>query len=249
MENITNKLELRKYLESNSNEVGIRYCVDWLKKRKQEKNIEYQLSEFECKSLCFPSILYIEKRFGIGSYNKITEMANLKLRYSYKDNIKYDNEELEIICDTREQNLLSFKNIQIEKLDYGDYYCHNGNNPVSIERKSLVDLVGTISQGYNRFKKEIERCKADNNYLIVIIEEKYNHLLSFSYLPHMKMVRASETFILHRIRSLIQEYPFTIQFLSVDGRKESSRAIEKIFNIKDNIQTIDLQWLYNKKIL
>ena len=248
MDKITKKSELRKYLESESKDKSIEYCIEWLKDRKIEKKIEYQLSEFECKSLCFPSVSYIQKKFGSEIYKDITEKAGLMQRYVYDKNIVFNDKELEIICDTREQNILSFKNIQIAKLDYGDYYSNN-DNAISIERKSLVDLVGTISQGYARFKKEIDRCRLDNNYLIVVIEEKYNNLLSFSYLPHMKMVRAKETFILHRIRDLIQSNPMNLQFLCVDGRKESVRVIEKIFNIKDNIRTIDLQWAYNNKIL
>lgn len=244
-----NKNNLKEYLQSKSEEEGIKYCENWLKRRKEYKSLEYQLSEFECKSLCFPSIAYIEKTFGMGSYNKICENVGLKVKYNYHCKLELENKELEIICDTREQNLLRFKNIQIEKLDYGDYYCHTGNNPVSIERKSLIDLVGTISQGYERFQKEIDRCKADNNYLIVVIEEKYSNLLSFSYLPHMKRVQASEIFVLHRIRELLLKYPKNLQFLCVDGRKESVRVIEDIFKITNNIREIDLQWAYNGKML
>ncbi len=248
MDNIKTKPELKKYLESVSQADGLEYLKSWLSNRKLEKNMVYAPSEFECKSLLFPSIKYFHKFYGTGSYELMCLQLGLTLKYKYDKLINIDDKELEIICDTREQNLLSFKNIQVAKLDYGDYYCHNGNNPVSIERKSLIDLVGTISQGYERFKKEIERCRKDNNYMVVVIEEKYNNLLSFSYLPHMKKVRAKETFILHRIRDLIQEHPY-VQFLCVDGRKESARIIEKIFNIKNDIREIDLQWSYNNKLI
>lgn len=246
MDNIKNKTELKKYLETVSIEEGINYLESLLLKRKQTKNLIYAPSEFECKSLVFPSIKSLNKIYGLNSYEKICNKLQLILKYKYNIKLDIDDKNLEIICDTREQNLLSFGNIQIEKLNYGDYYCNTGNNPVFIERKSLIDLVGTISKGYERFKREIDRCSKDNNYLIVVIEEKYNNLLSFSYLPHMRMVKATETFILHRIRDLIQEYP-CIQFICIDGRKESARIIEKIFNIKNNIREIDLQWEYDNK--
>lgn len=42
--------------------------------------------------------------------------------------------------------------------------------PISIERKSLSDLVGTLSKGYKRFKKEIIRAKENNIQLIILIE-------------------------------------------------------------------------------
>lgn len=243
-----NKNNLKKYLELKSKEEGLKYCENWLKRRKEYKSLEYQLSEFECKSLCFPSISYIEKTFGIGSYNRICHNVELKLKYNYDRKLELQNKELEIICDTREQNLLKFSNIQIEKLDYGDYTIED-NKGIYIERKSLIDAIGTLSQGYDRFIKEIERCKNDKNYLIVVIEEKYNNLLSFSYLPHMKRIQASEAFILHRIRELLQKYPLNLQFLCVDGRKESVRIIENIFKISENIRNIDLQWTYNEKLL
>ena len=59
------------------------------------------------------------------------------------------------------------------KLDVGDYGClyQNGQEaPLYFERKSLSDLFGTLGKGHRRFKREIERAKASNATLVMLIE-------------------------------------------------------------------------------
>ena len=83
-----------------------------------------------------------------------------------------------VIQDTREQLPLEFKHdliteIQVMKLDVGDYCVKfkNGYIPnVRFERKSIGDLVGTLTSGHERFDKEIERSKNFDVRLIIIIE-------------------------------------------------------------------------------
>ena len=86
-----------------------------------------------------------------------------------------------IISDTREQMGLDFKDIEgIESVEelalpYGDYTALVNKRPIPIvfERKSFSDLWGTMTGGYERFKKEMERAKTDNVKLILIIEGSY----------------------------------------------------------------------------
>ena len=65
-----------------------------------------------------------------------------------------------IIIDTREQLPLwdpdKFHIIR-QKLDEGDYTTENLLNKAHIERKSGIDLYGSIIQGHDRFRKEILR--------------------------------------------------------------------------------------------
>ena len=46
--------------------------------------------------------------------------------------------------------------------------------PIVYERKGFGDLWGTMTSGYERFKKEMERAKADNMKLILAIEGSYS---------------------------------------------------------------------------
>jgi ERCC4-type nuclease len=65
-----------------------------------------------------------------------------------------------IIVDTREQKPLwdpAVFNVIKKKLDEGDYTTEDLYNKAHIERKSGIDLYGSIIQGHTRFKKEILR--------------------------------------------------------------------------------------------
>lgn len=85
---------------------------------------------------------------------------------------------LSIIIDSREQLPLQFthKSItatKVQKLDVGDYAAEFDDGyrpPVVFERKSLGDLYGTLSAGYDRFKNEIERAKVSETKIIIITE-------------------------------------------------------------------------------
>ena len=84
-----------------------------------------------------------------------------------------------ILQDTREQQPLKFKTdnvlteVMIETLSVGDYsvrYTNGLSCPVVFERKSLTDLYGTMTGGYPRFKREIQRAKDNKLELVLIIE-------------------------------------------------------------------------------
>ena len=65
-----------------------------------------------------------------------------------------------IIIDTREQlplwDDINFKLIK-KKLDEGDYTTEKLFNKAHIERKSALDLYGSLIQGHKRFSREIQR--------------------------------------------------------------------------------------------
>ena len=65
-----------------------------------------------------------------------------------------------IIIDTREQlplwDPINFKVIR-QKLDEGDYTTEKLFNKAHIERKSPMDMYGSLIQGHKRFSREIQR--------------------------------------------------------------------------------------------
>ena len=143
------------------------------------------------------------------------------------------------------------------KLDYGDYAFSSSEASCKafIERKAVGDFLATISGGYERFQREIQRSVDDEANLIVIVEQKLSKILYFNQqrkkntggLVYGK-VKATPEFIFHRVRSLCQQYP-SIQFLFVDGKTESSRVIEKIFTSGCIHKKVDLQLAYDTKKL
>ncbi|MDO8609360.1 MAG: ERCC4 domain-containing protein [bacterium] len=246
LDNFKDKKNLKKYLELNK-EIGLEYLTNWLKTRKQLKNLEFGPSHFELRALQYPGIKYIEEFYGQGVYKNICEKSGLKIRYNYNQEIKFEDKNLEFVMDSREQKGLSLKDYQISTLPYGDYTIKNSN--IYIERKSIMDLIGSVTSGFDRLCREIEKCKNDNNYLIVLIEEKFQNLLSFPYLPHCKKTKVSVEYLHHNIREIYNKYPLNIQFLSVNGRLESVKILEQIFKITNNIREIDLQYEYDRNQL
>ena len=89
-----------------------------------------------------------------------------------------------LICDSREQKCLDFKGIEgVDKIEemglsFGDYNAivHDKVVPIVIERKSIGDLFGTMTQGYARFKREMERAKEANFKLILAVEGTYSEV-------------------------------------------------------------------------
>lgn len=85
---------------------------------------------------------------------------------------------MKIIIDSREQLPLHFNDtyvteVRTDCLPFGDYGCEYLNGyecPIVFERKSIPDLFGTLSKGYERFKRELEKAKQADLKLILIIE-------------------------------------------------------------------------------
>ncbi len=235
------KTNLGNWLKKVSKEEGLEYLKNWLAKRKKEKNLIYAPGQFECRSLFYPSIKFFHNFYGKYTYETICLGLGLLPRYDYNQLIKFqENKQLEFIIDSREQSLLNLPNKEIAKLDVGDYTIKNNN--IFVERKSLNDFCNTLSQGFDRFNRELERCKNDNKYLIIMVEEKFNNINSIAYLPHTKKIKATSDFIFHQARRIINDYPLNCQIVCVDGRKAAVNFIEKVFSLENDPRTIDFQY-------
>lgn len=81
---------------------------------------------------------------------------------------------LTIIEDTREQTPLDFSpfpfvTVERATLHSGDYSVKGWESQFAIERKSLADLIGTITQGHERFERELERL-CSFRYAAIVVE-------------------------------------------------------------------------------
>ena len=78
---------------------------------------------------------------------------------------------IDIIIDSREQTPWSFQTYlattRVEKIDAGDYALV-GDDKFSIERKSLDDFAGTVSTGWERFERELDRMGEFVSQVIVV---------------------------------------------------------------------------------
>jgi len=75
-----------------------------------------------------------------------------------------------ILIDTREQCPWSFHELPSETatLDTGDYSVKGLSHLVSVERKSIQDLVGCVGADRDRFKRELQRLRAYRFALVVV---------------------------------------------------------------------------------
>ena len=246
----TDKHNLKKYLESCPLSEKQRYCKNLLLKRKELKNLVYTMTEVETKSIQIPSVAYLLKLFkDIGGYYKICEKLGFKNKYIEPKNIVFKEEDKDknIIIDSREQAWLKVNHpYEIGAIKYGDYSI---NEKIYFERKSISDFISTLSGGYDRFSREIEKCGADNNFLVILVEESLSKCLVFNKLPWVnKNIKASSEFIWHRVREIIQKYNFC-QFLFSDGRVEAARLVKKLLFNEEIVKNYDLQLLYSKGML
>lgn len=244
------RTNLINHFKTLSHDEIIEITKNILKSRKVLKNLVYAPSTVELKSIIAPSILLLE-HYGI-DYNKICKEIGLITKYEYnKVNIKNVKLINKIIVDTREQTPLDLpKFVHIEKLclKVGDY-CSSQDitDKLVIERKSLSDLLGTISKGLERFCKELIRGEEKNTNILIVVESKFAQAISFNFLPHIKS-RATPEFIFNRIRELIQNYP-NIQFVFCDGRKQASNITHLALSHGKSLMDYDLQYLLEKKII
>jgi hypothetical protein len=251
-----NKTNLKNYLKSLSDRDKRTYCKDLIARRKNIKDLNYSLSQVESKSLLFPSIQYLDLIFRPdGGYYKVCEDLGLKNKFVKIEEIKDQLNNINIkniICDSREQQGLSFPDLQVEikSLNYGDYTSKLADNFVYIDRKSPQDMLGSVGkQGIDRFKREIERAFLDNAYIVMVIEYDFSKMLGFNYLPFLaRHTKATPEFIFSNLRGLYQTYS-NFQALFVENRVEAERVIPIILSNQKVYSRVDLQFLYDSSLL
>lgn len=249
------KANLKKWLESLSKEEAYKYCKDILEKRKEKKGLIYAPTQVELRSIMIPPVSYLNGVFG--GYYEECERMGFKNKHVYPSGkMVYSStygEDYKIYVDTREQRPLSFKRqSEIKTLKFGDYAfsCDKSTCNCYIERKSISDLIGTLSGGFERFCREIERAWAAEANFIVLVEESLDNCLKFNELStvYKKQTRVTPDYIFRNVRDIIQKYPF-VQFLFVHGRGVASEVVEKLFTCGCGYKNIDLQLAYDLKRL
>lgn len=239
-----NKNNLKKYIK-NFPDKGLEWSKNYLFNRKADKQLIYSPSQTELRSLFCPSVPYFESN---GGYNKICEELGYKTRYKYDVELVYNKlNNPTIIIDNREQKELRLScATEHGTLKVGDYGLKDSTDNIFVERKSLNDMVSTLSSGYERFQREIERAIQLDSYIVIMVEEDINSALSFDYLPYMRHAKAKPSFIFKRLRELLTKYPNNLQCLFVDGRIDASKILLSIFALGAQVKNLDLQYYWEK---
>lgn len=234
---------------SESSEIVHKYILEAFKRRVTKKNSKYIPSHLELKTLFLPSFIGLNKIFGsvkdfVGQLDKF----GLETKFNYNAQLSFSNVEPKILIDTREQNPLKFQGSEILKLSCGDYTTAAPlYSDVFVERKSLPDLVSTLSSGIDRFKREINRAKALNYYIVVVVEDKFSNALAWS--PQTSFSKfVNGKYIFYRIREICNEFE-NVQFVFADNRQTAGQMIKRIFQLQDQVKTVDLEYLKDFKLI
>ncbi len=253
---------LKKWIHTNPAE-GKAWAIEWLRKRKEDKGLVYAPTQVELESLSCPSMRYYD---WIGDYYLICRELGFSDRYQIaaKSTAKAVNvAQTGIICDTREQLplKLTVKTVR-STLNWGDYALAAPYSPeIRIERKSLTDMIGTLSgkqikhkriatdSPSERFERELMRAQKENGYLVMMVESPIEDALSFRDLPSIKHGKASSSHIFKNMRDLLVKYPLTWQVVFVKNHADAATKLIKIFEMGDQVRKIDLQYAIERGVL
>ncbi|SPD73775.1 conserved hypothetical protein [uncultured Desulfobacterium sp.] len=108
--------------------------------------------------------------------------------------------DFKIKIDTREQIPYWFS-MPTERgtLSVGDYSVVGFENQIAIERKALNDLIGCLTVGRDRFKKELSRAKT-LDYFAVVVEGKFSDLTCGRYRSKMNPKAAVQSLLTFSVR-------------------------------------------------
>lgn len=241
--NFISKSNLRQWLKRQDIETAQNYCKGLLEKRIKDKEAKFAFTQVELRSLPIPAINYFDCIFKEGYYKLCADLGlELKFKKFDKKYLSIENKVKFIKQDSREQTPLNLDfPIEITTLNYADYAIDNSelNENVYVERKSLADLLGTVTSGLERFSNELERALIDNAYIVVLVEESIEHALSFNHLPHI-FCKMHPDAVFHNIRGLLQRYN-NFQIAFCNGRKETSRILKRVLFEKGLARNTDIQ--------
>jgi len=115
---------------------------------------------------------------------------------------------MNIVIDTREQRPLQFPleiNCVMRGMKTGDYTIDGYEDTVLVERKGLGDLIGCLTTGRNRFRKQLARLKKVP-YRIVMIESSLFQISRKRYVGYL-----TPDEVIQAIADLSTEYKIPFQ--------------------------------------
>jgi len=143
-----------------------------------------------------------------------------------------------IVIDTREQNPWSFrKSEHIEgtvknKLNVGDYSIQGYESKIAIERKSAVDLFGTLGKGHKRFQRELERAEG-MDYFAILVENTLTQIRNKDF-ENSHYTRMKGFVIAQICFTLKMKYGIDVVFCN--GRKDAAGYVREVFKAYMKLQ-------------
>ena len=107
---------------------------------------------------------------------------------------------MKILVDSREQRPYQFETpSEVGAVPCGDYSIDGLENYVAIERKTVDDLIGCLTQDRDRFERELHRGRA-LEYFALVVETSLRNLASGNYRSKMLPKSAVQSLLAFSIR-------------------------------------------------
>lgn len=246
----SNSVELEKWAATADHEHVQQILLLMLKNRIVSKNLKYAPNHLELKLLELPEIKIYKEFFG--SYNEACRRLQVEplLNKSIKSKFLKESKNLnnfEILIDTREQQPLNFSNSTLQKLDFGDYTASGEMySSTYIDRKSETDFKSTMTVGYDRFCKEMDRCVSFDSFMYIVIESSIDKIIrNNNHGAH----KSNLAFVWHQMRLISHNFANHCQFIFSGGRKRSENLIKLLLQAGPEIWKSDIQYHIDNRTL
>lgn len=222
---------------------------DYLKKclvnRINKKNLSYAPCYVDIQTTqSMPIYASYINRFG--SYKSACEEIGIEPLFIDKlDTPKILKSDPIILIDTREQQPLVFANSKSQKLLIGDYtLAGDAYTYTFVDRKSEGDFKSTVTQGFERFCREIKKAEEYDVYIYIVVESS-PHKIEFNnkfgaHIANMKYVWSN-------MRKIHHMFPRRVQFVFTGSRANSERLIPYLLKFGSHLWDIDVQYLLESK--
>ena len=240
--------QMLKWCRQASKEEVKAYILKELKHRVKTKELKYAPNHLEVLLNKLPPLELFREHYG--SYSAACEEVGVEPLYNKGVVKKFyapveEFENIGIFIDTREQQPLKFKNSKSMKLDFGDYtsigddYTHT-----YVDRKSETDFKSTLSTGFDRFRRELQRAKDFNSYLYIVVESSIPKIKkNNNFCPHRSNLR----YIWHNMRVLSHDFARSCQFIFSGNRTNSEKIIPRLLALGEPLWNVDIQYYLDKK--
>ena len=242
--NFNRPANMLKWCDTAPKNEAKEFVLEELKKRLEEKELSLAPSSLYLKTAKLPTLDIIKDLFG--SYGLLCKELGVEPAYKEKlcDEFFEDYNDADICIDTRENKPLKFSKSQSMKLDFGDYtLTPNTYTFTHVERKSFNDFATTVTNGHDRFLRELDRCKSVGCYMFIVVETNFSKLGKTNNFAYK---RFNLDYVFNKMRSIEAQYADCCQFVFSGSRKDSQELIPKILCLGKKLWRVDLQYFWNK---
>ena len=241
-----NKKNMKKWCKTAPRAEVKEYIIKAFKEKKEAKGLQGGPPSIYLQTVGLPDVDLCKEVFG--SYNEACKQFGMlpMLSGQLPNQFKNDFSDTPILIDTREQKPLHFKNSESLKLDVGDYAVGGDLYDYTfVDRKSYQDFCATITNGYARFVKELERCRSMGCMLFIVTETAFNKMWANNKAGYKKF---NLDYVYHRMREIQAEYSDCCQFVFSGSRRNSEEIIPKILVLGKKLWTVDVQYFWDKQL-